>query len=122
MRVTTSPATRTDGLTAGVAEEVRSLMGRRKVTGAQLAKRLGVSAAWVSYRINGLVPPNTDDLERIADALGVEVMDLIPRDRRRVTVTSLNLPLTRPPNRPIGGRPVNYSAASGPGRTSRITA
>jgi DNA-binding Xre family transcriptional regulator len=121
VRVTTTPATRTDSLTVGVAEEVRSLMGRRKVTGAQLAKRLGVSAAWVSYRVNGLVSPSVDDLERIAEALGVEIVDLIPRSRRQVTVTSINPPLNRPPNRPHGGRPVTYAGASGPGRTSRAS-
>jgi len=62
-----------------VAEEVRAMMARRRVSGRELARRLDVSAAWVSYRLTGTQPIDLNDLERIADALGVTVFDLIPR-------------------------------------------
>jgi hypothetical protein len=91
-------------------------MGRRKVTGAQLAKRLGVSAAWVSYRINGQVSPSVADLDRIAEALSAGVVDLLPRDRRDATVTNL---FNRPPVHSFSGWPASYGGPTGPGRTSR---
>ncbi len=107
-------------LTERVAEEIRSAMARRRFTGAQLAKALGVSAAWVSYRVNGTVSPSVDDLYRIAGALEVEVVDLLPREVANTarTLGYLHSPASmprghdRPPNRPT-------IRASGPGRTSR---
>ncbi len=107
-------------LTERVAEEIRSAMARRRFTGAQLAKALGVSAAWVSYRVNGTVSPSVDDLYRIAGALEVEVVDLLPREVANTARTLGYLPNhgpmshghDRPPNRATG-------RAGGPGRTSR---
>lgn len=104
-------------LSQRVAEEIRVAMLRRRITGVRLAKALGVSAAWVSYRLNGLQPIDLNDLERIASALGVKVADLFPRRDREVTVTSLPLPVDHGPGRPIlGGRP---SGGRPPGRTDR---
>lgn len=65
-------------LTARVAEEIRAVMGRRRLTGAGLARALGVSQMWVSYRLNGQQPIDVNDLERIAQVLDVPVLDLFP--------------------------------------------
>lgn len=57
-------------------------MLRRKMTGARLAKQLDVSAAWISYRLTGAQPIDLNDLQRIAEALQVGVIDLLPRAER----------------------------------------
>lgn len=76
-------------LSVRVAEEVRAWMGRRRMTGATLAAALGVSAAWVSYRLRGKQEIGLDDLQRIAMALDVSVADLLPTDiREAIRVTA----------------------------------
>jgi transcriptional regulator with XRE-family HTH domain len=72
-----------------VAEEVRALMARRKVSGRELADLLGVSPSWISYRLNGKQPIDLNDLERIANALEVPILTLIP------TPTQHDSPLIR---------------------------
>lgn len=65
---------------AAVAEEVRSALARKKVSGAELARRLHKSEAWVSRRTS-LVPELTFDLvelSAVASVLGVAVKELIP--------------------------------------------
>jgi transcriptional regulator with XRE-family HTH domain len=69
-------------LSEQAAEEIRAWMGRRRVTGAMLARTLGVSTAWVSYRLSGKQPIDLNDLEAIATVLGVEVIDLLPKPPR----------------------------------------
>lgn len=93
-------------LTERVAEEIRALMGRRKVTGARIARELGVSAMWVSDRINGKQPIDLNDLERIADVLGVPYLNLIPdgtKGGRRLTEEYPSVPVRPIDNRPKGG-------------------
>lgn len=65
-------------LTDLVAEEIRAMMARRRITGQQMARQLGVSNAWVSYRLNGKQAIDLNDLERIAGVLEVDVQDLLP--------------------------------------------
>jgi DNA-binding Xre family transcriptional regulator len=77
--------TRAD-LSDRVAEEIRSWMGRRRLSGAALARALGVSPAWVSYRLTGTQPIDLNDLQRIAAVLNVEAADLLPRDVEGRTV------------------------------------
>lgn len=95
-------------LTERVAEEIRVVMIRRGVTGKQLAALLGVSSAWISYRLTGAQPIDLTDLERIAVALDVTIMDLLPRDvRDQATVTQpeqgfREVTRTRPPGHPAG--------------------
>lgn len=61
-----------------VAEEVRSLMGRRRVNQTRLAKALNMSQSALSRRLNGEQPFDTDDLFRIAEHFDVEVTRLFP--------------------------------------------
>lgn len=65
-------------LSLATAEEIRVWMTRRRVSQARLASELGVSAAWVSYRLNGQVDLSLTEVERIAGALEVEVSALLP--------------------------------------------
>jgi transcriptional regulator with XRE-family HTH domain len=65
------------GLTELVAAEVRAEMGRKQVTGVALARKLGVSHAYVSRRLNGETPFDVGDLERIAGILEVSPRRLL---------------------------------------------
>lgn len=69
---------RTATLSALVAEEIRALMARRRMSGRQLAAQLGVSPSWVSYRLTGTQPIDINDMSLIAKALEVGVHDLLP--------------------------------------------
>lgn len=124
---------RTATLSALVAEEIRALMARRRISGRQLATQLGVSPSWISYRLTGAQPFDVNDLHLIAVALGVGVHDLLPppeiaakaAENREVIVS--NPPRTerptRPPARPRDnrptGRPINNPPA-GPHRTALV--
>lgn len=61
-----------------VAEEIRALMARRRMSGRQLAAKLGVSPSWVSYRLTGTQPIDVNDMHRMAGALDVGIHDLLP--------------------------------------------
>ncbi len=90
-------------LSERVAEEVRAMLARRRVSGRKLADQLGVSPSWVSYRLTGAQPIDLNDLERIANALNVEVSDLLPRSTEGRVIASAGSPnhgLTPAPDRP----------------------
>lgn len=80
--MTTAPAERltTRPLRESTAEEIRSLMARRRLNGVRLAVVIGRSQSYVSRRLTGETAFDVDDLERIATALGVGVRELLPRD------------------------------------------
>jgi transcriptional regulator with XRE-family HTH domain len=63
-----------------VAEEVRALMGRRKTTGAQLARAIGVPQASLQRRLSGKYPFDVDLLADIAAYFGVPVVYFFPAD------------------------------------------
>ena len=66
-----------------VAAEIRATMARRRMVQSDLAKLLGEHPSWVSRRLGQARRITVDDLDRIATALGVGVVDLLPiRDRR----------------------------------------
>lgn len=62
-----------------VAAEVRSWMGRRRVTQTELGTVLGKSQAYVSRRLAGDVAFDTDDLYSMAEHFKIEVADLLGR-------------------------------------------
>jgi DNA-binding Xre family transcriptional regulator len=75
-------------LTEQVAEEIRALLARRRMSGRELARQLSASPSWVNFRLTGAQPISLDDLERFAAVLGVEVSDLLPRPNEgRVVAT-----------------------------------
>lgn len=97
-------------LSEQVAEEIRALLGRRRMSGRELARRMGASPSWVNFRLTGAQPINLDDLQRFADALEVDAMDLFPRglDGRLIPAaspqadhrTGTNARSSRPAERP----------------------
>lgn len=80
------------GLTAHVASEIRAMMGRLNVNRAELARRLNVEDSWVGKRLNGRTEISLSDFERIARALRVGIVDLLPRDVRTPTLTLASAP------------------------------
>lgn len=73
----------TTTLSERAAEEIRAMLGRKRISGRELSRKLGVSQAWVSYRLTGHQEIGLNDLERIAAALEVSVSDLMPAPARR---------------------------------------
>jgi transcriptional regulator with XRE-family HTH domain len=68
----------TDSLSEYVAGEIRAALARQRTSGRALAALLGVSRSWVSYRLTGTTEITLDDLDKIADVLDVDVLDLLP--------------------------------------------
>lgn len=92
MRMTTTTTARESDLAASVIIEISAMIGRRRMNQAALARALDVKPMWVSDRMTGRVRLTLDDLARIADALDVSVVDLLPRDRRTPTLTLASVP------------------------------
>lgn len=62
----------------GVASEVRAEMARQQVSQQALADKLGWTQPKVSRRISGAVPFDVAELNAIATALGVPVVQFLP--------------------------------------------
>lgn len=74
-----------------VAAELRSTMARRRITGEYVAAQLGKSRAYVSRRLGGMTCVDLDDLEAIAEAIGVSPDSLLEpalAELRRLRATS----------------------------------
>lgn len=80
--MTTTPE-RTATLTSLVAAEIRAWLGRLDVRPAELARRMGENDQWLSTRLKGRTPINLNELQRIATALGLSVLDLLPAQASR---------------------------------------
>jgi transcriptional regulator with XRE-family HTH domain len=59
-----------------VAAEVRAEMGRRRISGAELARAIGEPQASLQRRLSGRYPFDVDLLARIADYLDVPLHEL----------------------------------------------
>lgn len=95
--------------------EIKVLLTRRGRSGRWLAGVLGVSQTWMTTRLKGDVPIDLNDLERIAEALEVDIFDLLPRREGRVIATS---PETRAFRAPTNGQP-KATILTGPKGPSR---
>jgi transcriptional regulator with XRE-family HTH domain len=61
-----------------VRGEIRAQLARMGVTRFQLAARMDVSADWISRRLAGSVGATLEDVQKIADGLGIDVRTLLP--------------------------------------------
>lgn len=108
------------------AEEIRVLLARRRVSAAELARRTGMKQSTLARRMTGEIAFDLDDLELIANALGVPVADLLPRSARAGTeapTVRYDPPTERPGTRhPVDNRPGTRKPTSRPDphRTSRV--
>lgn len=71
-----------------VAEEVRVWLARRKMSGAELARRLGRSQTFIAKRLDGRQAFDVDDLEQVGQILGVSAADLISRSSGPFSATA----------------------------------
>jgi len=62
-----------------VAAEVRAAMARNRVSQEAVARALGVSQTAVSRRLSGVVPFDINELECVAQFLGVPIQQLVYR-------------------------------------------
>lgn len=74
-------------LTQRVAAEIRAELGRQQMSQRQLAEKLGIDQALVSRRLAAINarPWTTDEIDRIASALGVPVDRLLGAPAGAVT-------------------------------------
>jgi transcriptional regulator with XRE-family HTH domain len=63
-----------------VAERVRAELGIQQISGAELARRMNVSQAYVWRRLNGETPFDVAELASLAELLGVPVTRFLPVD------------------------------------------
>lgn len=99
----TSPVREAVSLNEAAAAEVRSLLGRRQMRQSVLARRLGETEVWVSRRLRGIQTMSLSDIERIAQALDLEPVELLASAVRATRPTSLAKPAA--PDRPRDNRP-----------------
>jgi transcriptional regulator with XRE-family HTH domain len=105
--MTTTPE-RTATLTTLVAAEIRAWMGRLDVRQSELARRMGENDQWLSIRLKGRTPINLNELQRIADALDVPLIQLLPLATHSGS-RDLNPRLSRP-GRKDDPKPVRHVA------------
>ncbi|WP_428964486.1 helix-turn-helix domain-containing protein [Micromonospora fluostatini] len=60
------------------AGELRARLARERISVTALARRLGWSQSYLARRVDGRVAFDLDDLEKVADELGIHVADLLP--------------------------------------------
>jgi transcriptional regulator with XRE-family HTH domain len=119
-------------LNEGIAEEIRALLARRRLSASDLARMTGLTQRAISRRLTGEKVIDADDLERIAAVLGVDYRDLLPvRAGRLITVGGAPRPTPRgdltTAHSPLAKRPGTHSprgrvAPPLKGRTGRIDA
>lgn len=60
------------------ARNLRAECARQRISGRELARRLGENYMWSQRRLAGEQPITVDDVARIAVVLGVPVAELMP--------------------------------------------
>lgn len=108
------------------------MLGRRRMSDFALARKIGRSRTYIYRRLIGETAFDVDDLGLIAEALDVNIVDLLPRSQR---ATTQYLPgVTTPPVQRVASTPVPAIAArlsspllprrppATPGRTALTTA
>ena len=101
-------------LSERTAEEIRALLGRRRMSESALARAMGVSQAYIWRRLSGEIPMDLNDLEKVSRALTVPLSALLPELRTAGRVTE------RDSARPVG-YPASRTRPGGPRRPVRIS-
>jgi transcriptional regulator with XRE-family HTH domain len=108
------------------AEEIRVLLARRRMSAAELARRTGMKQSTMARRMTGETAFDLDDLEAIANVLGVAVIDLLPGAAQGAgqptTPRYVKVAERAAARRPIDNRPANNKPTGPPAprRTSRV--
>lgn len=69
-------------LSVQIAAEIRKQLFLRDMTATQLGQQAGMTQPYISRRLTGATAFDVDDLQRIAEALDVQVADLLPQHTR----------------------------------------
>lgn len=69
-----------ESTTEKVAAELRAVMARKRLTQMQLAILTGKNQMWVSRRCSGAVSMSIEDMEILAQAMSVDLWDLLPAE------------------------------------------
>jgi transcriptional regulator with XRE-family HTH domain len=102
-----------------VAEEIRVLLARKRMSGIELGRRIGMKQSTISRRLTGETAFDMDDIEAIADALGVDVSDLMPKTAKHgQRGENLSFPRLTVPASPDAERPIGISPFGGGRRDS----
>lgn len=64
-------------------DQIRRVRKAAHVTQEELAKRIGVNRALISKYETGIIEPSVSQLQKIASALGVPMMELLDWRKRR---------------------------------------
>jgi transcriptional regulator with XRE-family HTH domain len=131
--MTISPERTSRTMSDLIAEEIRVALTRQRTSQRQFAAKLGVSPAWLNYRLTGQQEIGVNDLHRIAHALGLSVYDLMPPPEVAATASVSaakqllsGWPIPPRRTRPKGRqdtpatRPNDRRPPGGPRRTSRL--
>lgn len=112
-------------LSARVAAELRAELARQRITGRELARRLGRSSNWASMKTSGAQRLSLDELEQVAGVLGLTAEDLVRRANPSMRSYPdsapggvLRAPVARPRDNRPAGRPAARTARPGLNRTA----
>jgi transcriptional regulator with XRE-family HTH domain len=97
-----------DALAQAVAAEIRAEKGRQRVSGRELARRIELPTTTVSRWLRGDTALGLDELDKIAAALEVDMVDIIRAAQIRV-----KLPRMDSNHQPAGSMSDLVSAAFG---------
>jgi len=68
-----------ENLNDTIAESIKNARKKKYLTQTELAKRVGVTHASISFWENGINIPNVKDCWRIADELNISIDELVGR-------------------------------------------
>jgi len=71
--------TRPQGLQEWIAEEIRVLLVRRRMTATQLAGMVGWSSSQISRKLGGQSELTVNDVAKVAKVFQVQPADLLPK-------------------------------------------
>lgn len=115
MSIDVTPGRTDASLSLRVADEIRVLLTRRRMSQAELARRLEVSGPWLNYRLTGKQPIDLNDLAIIATALSSTPVDILsralatgesPAKRAERRTSRHDIPAASRPK--VTGRPSSY--------------
>lgn len=75
-----NPAPHPGPFALAVLGKVKTLMDAKSMSGRELGRQIDQSESYIRARLAGEIPLSLQDIDRIADALGVEIQDLVSVD------------------------------------------
>ncbi len=110
--MTTQPETARKRTADVVSAEVRAWTARLGLRQKHLSEILKISQPQVSARLNGHLPWNTDEIDALADAFGIEPGDLMRTPPQGISAAAIlaRLPRVDSNHQPAGSLPAGYGS------------